>query len=252
VKQQTERTVLEYQLLPVGEAALMVEFGKGIKPETNKKVKALADYLDRQPLPGMLEYVSAYSSVTVFFNPMQVKRLCERQFDLQLEPLAYQILADLLVKVLSKLDNSVATMPRTVEIPVCYGGEYGPDLAYVAEHNNLTMEEVIEIHCQGQYLVYMIGFAPGFPYLGGMSEKIATPRRPSPRLEIPAGSVGIAGMQTGVYPIATPGGWQLIGRTPLSLFRPQDECPSLLQAGDIIRFRPIPLTEYGEYEGARS
>ena len=252
MKQQTERAVLEYQLLPVGEAALMVEFGKGINPETNKKVKALADYLDRQPLPGMLEYVSAYSSVTVFYNPAQVKQFQKEQLHLQPKLLAYQVLAELLKEVLSKLDNGVVTKPRTVEIPVCYGGEFGPDLAYVAEYNNITIEEVIEIHCQGQYLVYMIGFAPGFPYLGGMSEKIATPRRPSPRLEIPAGSVGIAGMQTGVYPIATPGGWQLIGRTPLSLFRPQDECPSLLQAGDIIRFRPIPLAEYGEYEGARS
>lgn len=252
MKQQTERTVLEYQLLPVGEAALMVEFGKGINPETNKKVKALADYLDKRPLPGMLEYVSAYSSVTVFFNPALVKQFQKEQLHLQPKLLAYQVLADLLKEVLSKLDNGVVSKPRTVEIPVCYGGEFGPDLAYVAEHNNITMEEVIEIHSQGQYLVYMIGFAPGFPYLGGMSEKIATPRRPSPRLEIPAGSVGIAGMQTGVYPITTPGGWQLIGRTPLSLFRPQDECPSLLQAGDLIRFRPIPLAEYGEYEGARS
>ena len=252
MKQQTERAVPEYQLLPVGEAALMVEFGKGINPETNKKVKALADYLDQRPLPGMLEYVSAYSSVTVFYNPAQVKQFQKEQWHLQPKLLAYQVLAELLKEVLSKLDNGVATVPRTVEIPVCYGGEFGPDLAYVAEYNNITIEEVIEIHCQGQYLVYMIGFAPGFPYLGGMSEKIATPRRPSPRLEIPAGSVGIAGMQTGVYPIATPGGWQLIGRTPLSLFRPQDECPSLLQAGDIIRFRPIPLAEYGEYEGARS
>lgn len=252
MKQQTERAVLEYQLLPVGEAALMVEFGKGINPETNKKVKALADYLDKRPLPGMLEYVSAYSSVTVFFNPALVKQFQKEQLHLQPKLLAYQVLADLLKEVLSKLDNGVVSKPRTVEIPVCYGGEFGPDLAYVAEHNNITMEEVIEIHSQGQYLVYMIGFAPGFPYLGGMSEKIATPRRPSPRLEIPAGSVGIAGMQTGVYPITTPGGWQLIGRTPLSLFRPQDECPSLLQAGDLIRFRPIPLAEYGEYEGARS
>ena len=244
--------VLEYQLLPIGEAALMVEFGKGIHPETNKKVKALADYLDQWPLPGMLEYVSAYSSVTVFYNPAKVKQFHKEQLPLQTEQLAYQVLADLLVGVLSKLDNSVITAPRTVEIPVCYGGEYGPDLAYVAEHNKLTIEEVIQIHSQGQYLVYMIGFAPGFPYLGGMSEKIATPRRPSPRLEIPAGSVGIAGMQTGVYPITTPGGWQLIGRTPLPLFRPDEEIPSLLQAGDLIRFRPISLAEYDEYKGARS
>lgn len=252
MKQQTGLAVPEYQLLPVGEAAFTVEFGKGIHPETNKKVKALADYLEEQPLPGMVEYVSAYSSVTVFYNPLQVRQYCKEQLILPVDAPAYTVLADLLKNVMSKLDSDVVTTPRTVDIPVCYGSEYGPDLAYVAEHNKISMEEVIEIHSQGQYLVYMIGFAPGFPYLGGMAEKIATPRRSSPRLEIPAGSVGIAGMQTGVYPITTPGGWQLIGRTPLALFRPQEEIPSLLRAGDIIRFRPISLAQYNEYREARS
>ncbi|SDE29955.1 5-oxoprolinase subunit PxpB [Sporomusa acidovorans] len=251
MKQQPASAAPHYQLSPVGEAAIMVEFGKGIHPETNKKVKALADHLDQQPLPGMLEYVSAYSSVTVFFNPAQVQEFHKQQSDQQPGLLAYQIVAARLAEVLRSLDHSTVTTPRTVEIPVCYGGEYGPDLEYVAEHNKLTVEEVIETHCQGQYLVYMIGFAPGFPYLGGMSEKIATPRRSSPRLEIPAGSVGIAGMQTGVYPIATPGGWQLIGRTPLPLFRPRKEIPSLLQAGDLIRFRPVSPAEYEEYQEAR-
>jgi inhibitor of KinA len=146
------------------------------------------------------------------------------------------------------VDVTVKQHPRVVEIPVCYGGEFGPDLGYVAEHNQLSVEEVIEIHTSGQYLVYMIGFAPGFPYLGGMSERIMAPRRQSPRLAIPAGTVGIAGMQTGVYPIETPGGWQLIGRTPLALFRPQDNPPSLLQSGDIVRFCQISDKEYEEYK----
>lgn len=251
MKQQLEQVVLTYQMLPIGEAALMVEFGKGIHPETNKKVKALADYLEQQPLPGMLEYVSAYSSVTVFYNPAQVKQYCQQHSGQHNEQLAYKIIAGLLEDVLSNLDYSASASSRTVEIPVCYGSEYGPDLGVVAEHNKLSMEEVINIHSQGQYLVYMIGFAPGFPYLGGMSEKIATPRRSSPRLEIPAGSVGIAGMQTGVYPITTPGGWQLIGRTPLALFCPQDEIPSLLRAGDVIKFKPISLAEYDEYKEGR-
>lgn len=250
MKQQTEQVVLTYELLPIGEAALMVEFGKGIHPEINKKVKALADYLELQPLPGMLEYVSAYSSVTVFYNPAQVKQYYQQQSGSHTAQ-AYEIIAGWLENVLSNLDYSAVTNPRTVEIPVCYGGEYGPDLAFVAEHNKLSIEEVINIHSQGQYLVYMIGFAPGFPYLGGMSEKIFTPRRSSPRLEIPAGSVGIAGMQTGVYPITTPGGWQLIGRTPLALFCPQDEIPSLLRSGDIIKFKPISMAEYDEYKEGR-
>jgi inhibitor of KinA len=153
--------------------------------------------------------------------------------------------------VQSKLENEQTEKElahRTVSIPVCYGGEYGPDLEYVARHHNLTPEEVISIHSEGEYLAYMIGFAPGFPFLGGLSEKIATPRRPSPRTSIPAGSVGIAGMQTGVYPISTPGGWQLIGQTPVKLFLPKQNPPSLLQAGDIVKFEPISKEEYQEMQ----
>jgi inhibitor of KinA len=133
-----------------------------------------------------------------------------------------------------------------VEIPVCYGGEFGADLDFVAKHANLTPGEVIEIHSAADYLVHMIGFAPGFPYLGGMSSKIAAPRRSSPRLKVPAGSVGIAGEQTGIYPLETPGGWQLIGRTPLALFRPEQDPPTLLQPGDIVRFRPITPQQFRE------
>src|SRR5204863_3793292 len=125
---------------------------------------------------------------------------------------------------------------RVIEIPVCYGGEFGSDLGFVAKNASLTTQEVIELHSAADYLVHMIGFAPGFPYLGGMSPKIAVPRRSTPRLKIPAGSVGIAGDQTGIYPLETPGGWQLIGRTPLPLFRPEQVPPTLLQAGDVVRF----------------
>ena len=129
-------------------------------------------------------------------------------------------------------------------------GSWGPDVDVVAAHNRLTPEEIIRIHTSVEYLVYMIGFAPGFPYLGGMPERIATPRRESPRVSIPAGSVGIAGQQTGVYPIATPGGWQIIGRTPLRLFQPEQEQPTLLQAGDRVRFRQITEAEYAAWAEA--
>ncbi|MBO1911088.1 5-oxoprolinase subunit PxpB, partial [Microvirga sp. 3-52] len=115
----------------------------------------------------------------------------------------------------------------------------GPDLEYVAKSNNLSIEEVIQIHSENEYLVYMIGFAPGFPFLGGMDKRIATPRKETPRLTIPSGSVGIAGKQTGVYPLETPGGWQIIGRTPLDLFLPDMSPPTLLEAGDKIRFMPV-------------
>lgn len=239
-----------YEIFPVGETAVMVEFGKGIHPETNKKVKSLSDYLEQRPLPGMIEAVSAYSSVMIFFNPVQVKAYQESVAD-ETERPAYAVLAEQLAGILNTLDTETASAARTVEIPVCYGGEFGPDLAYVAAHNQLSTDEVIAIHSDTTYLVYMIGFAPGFPYLGGMPAAIATPRRSSPRLVIPAGSVGIAGSQTGVYPIATPGGWQLIGRTPLQLFRPKDNIPSLLRAGDHIRFRAVSLSEYAAYEEAQ-
>jgi inhibitor of KinA len=150
--------------------------------------------------------------------------------------------------LLNDLDLDERRESRVVEIPVHYGGESGPDLDIVAKHNGLTPEEVVAIHSNGHYFVNMIGFAPGFPYIGGMSEKIATPRKSSPRLKIPAGSVGIAGKQTGIYPIETPGGWQIIGKTPLQLFRPDHDPPSLLKAGDKICFKPITLKEFREWE----
>jgi len=146
--------------------------------------------------------------------------------------------------VLDQIELTHAQQPEIVEIPVCYGGEYGPDLGFVAEHNGLSQEEVIKIHSEGRYLTYMVGFAPGFPYLGGLSEKIAAPRKESPRLKIPEGTVGIAGNQTGVYPITTPGGWQLIGRTPFRLFHPGKNPPTLLKAGNIVVFKPISEQEY--------
>lgn len=216
-------------LIPLGDSAVIVQMGQTIQPETHRQVKALAAHLDEHPFPGLIEYIPAFTTVTVFYDPLR---------------LSFSSVCWILEQMVSGLGDAMDIQPKTVEIPVCYGGEFGPDLEFVAEHNGLTPEEVIRIHSSGEYLVYMIGFAPGFPYLGGMSDRIAAPRRPSPRLAIPAGTVGIAGTQTGVYPIETPGGWQLIGRTPLALFRPHENPPSLLQAGDMIRFRPISCQEY--------
>ncbi|VBB09804.1 allophanate hydrolase subunit 1 [Lucifera butyrica] len=234
------------RLQPLGESAILVEFGQEIRPEIHRKVKTFTAYLEQHPFPGMIEYVAAFASVTVYYDPIQAKSQ-EIIHGGDSGPSVCQMIAARLQEMVSKLDYAAEDTPRIVEIPVCYGGEMGPDLAYVAEHNGLTAAEVIEIHSGGEYLVYMLGFAPGFPYLGGMSERIATPRRQSPRMSIPAGSVGIAGMQTGVYPIATPGGWQLIGRTPLALFRPGTNPPTLLQAGDVIKFRAISCREYEDY-----
>ncbi|MBG9792029.1 kinase inhibitor [Paenibacillus dendritiformis] len=219
---------------PLGDAAVVVEFDTVIGPASHEQVRLLSLYLDHHPIPGMIEYVPAFTTVTVFYDPV-VLRYEEAKAKLER---AVEQTADM------RLDEKA----RAVEIPVCYGGEFGPDLEDVAAHNHLTPDEVVRIHSSAEYLVYMIGFAPGFPYLGGMPERIAAPRRSSPRLAIPAGSVGIAGKQTGVYPIVTPGGWQLIGRTPVPLFRPDMTPPTLLRAGDTIRFVPITEKEYDCWE----
>jgi inhibitor of KinA len=233
------------QLLPLGDQAVLVQFGTSIDMETHQRVKQLTAYLDTNPLPGMVEYIPAYTTVAIFYDPVLV-------WEMQKALSPFEWVCRQIREMVANLGESTASAGRVVEIPVCYGGEMGPDLADVARHHGISEEEVISIHSGGEYLVYMIGFAPGFPYIGGLSEKIATPRRNSPRLRIPAGSVGIAGKQTGIYPMETPGGWQIIGRTPLRLFRSEEDPPSLLQAGDQVRFVPITLDQYCTYEGGRS
>ncbi|MED3959868.1 5-oxoprolinase subunit PxpB [Priestia aryabhattai] len=232
---------------PLGDSALVITFGDSIQYDIHKQIKTCKDSIELNPFPGFIECVPAFTNLTIFYNPLEVvaavKKKEKKEF---VSP--FEVVSSILQ---SKLENEPTEKEldhRTVSIPVCYGGEYGPDLEYVARHHNLTPEEVISIHSEGEYLAYMIGFAPGFPFLGGLSEKIATPRRSSPRTSIPAGSVGIAGMQTGVYPISTPGGWQLIGQTPIKLFLPEQNPPSLLQAGDIVKFEPISKEEYQELQ----
>ncbi len=216
-------------VVPLGDTAAIIQLGDQINRETFRRIRALADYLDLHPLRGMTEYVPAFTTLAVYYDPLVVS------------------FHDIAAQLAGAAAEGVATNhqhSQTVEIPVCYGGEFGPDLDYVATHHSLSPEQVVAVHSGAEYLVHMLGFTPGFPYLGGMSSKIATPRRDSPRLKVPAGSVGIAGEQTGVYPLETPGGWQLIGRTPLALFRPAEDPPTLLRAGDIVRFRPITPDEF--------
>ncbi len=222
-----------FSILQVSETSALIEFGNKIDKNINKKIRIFAEYLDKNPFYGFIEYVPYFSSISVIYNPIMIKSD---------EP--YKAVKLKLQDILSKLDFSYDYQEHIVEIPVCYGHEFGPDIEHVAEINNLTVDEVIKIHSKGEYLVYMIGFAPGFPYLGGLSEKIHTPRRKSPRIAIPEGSVGIAGEQTGVYTIETPGGWQIIGRTPLKLFDLNSEDKTLLKCGDIAKFCPISYEEY--------
>ncbi len=227
------------RFLPCGDQAVTVEWGSTIDEHINRQVHAFARKVEALSHPAITEVVPTYRSATVHYRP---------------EVFSYEELNQLLAPLAQGSAEEAEELP-VVEIPVCYGGEYGPDLEEVAQHCSLTPEEVIARHTAPTYRIYMLGFTPGFPYLGGMDPSIAAPRRKEPRIHIPAGSVGIAGEQTGVYPIVSPGGWQLIGRTPLRLFDPQREQPILLSAGAGIRFVPIDeetFRKMEEKEGERA
>ncbi|MFC7321804.1 5-oxoprolinase subunit PxpB [Halobacillus campisalis] len=230
---------MDYTISPLGDQAIVLTISKEINEEAQRKVQILSKQLDEQQPDWMIEYIPAFTTVTIFYSPTMLA---------QEDVLPHQAAEMEIENLMSSITTETAGEPRTIEIPVCYGGDFGPDLEFVAEHNSLSIDEVIDIHSSGDYSVYMIGFAPGFPFIGGMSKKIAAPRRDSPRLTIPERSVGIAGMQTGVYPIETPGGWQLIGRTPKKLFTPEADTPSLLRAGDKIKFKQISEEEYVNWE----
>jgi inhibitor of KinA len=209
------------KLSPAGEGALLVTLGNSISPLTNRRVRALAAALESAPLNGSLEMVPGYASLLVYYD-------CLKLDYAQVENWVRQHLAG--------LETSSVLPARRVEIPVYYGGEHGPDLDDVAKLHQLSPAEVIRIHTGRDYPVYMLGFTPGFPYLGEMDAAIATPRLGTPRSRVPAGSVGIAGEQTGIYPLDSPGGWRIIGWTPLRLFDPQRHPPFLLAHGDLVRF----------------
>lgn len=215
------------KMLNAGDEAIVVEFGNDISLTTNRQVHALAEAANRSAIEGIIGLVPSYRSVLVQFDPLRTTQIevCEALGSL-LEELRLH-------------PEEEAGRGRAVHIPVLYGGSYGPDIEFVAEHNGISVEEVIALHSEPLYPVYMMGFSPGFPYLGGLSDRLVTPRMKTPRVEIPGGSVGIAEAQTGVYPVASPGGWRLIGRTPLSFFDHMRVPPSLLDAGDFVRFTPL-------------
>ena len=219
----------EVRFLLTGDTSLTVEFGNEISEEINAKIRAFNIALGQSGIKGIVETVPTYRSLMVHYDPGII---------------GYNALVKKMQSLLGQLDSIQIPPSEVLEIPVLYGGEEGPDLAFVAEHNGKTQEEVIKIHTSTEYLIYMLGFTPGFTYLGGMSEEIATPRLKTPRVKIPGGSVGIAGSQTGVYPIDSPGGWQLIGRTPVRMYDPDRAEPILPQAGQYIKFYAIDKAEY--------
>lgn len=229
------------RITPLGDTALIIEIGDKIDEATHHRVQAATRLLDAAKLPGVWEAVPAYTTVTLFYDPMKTAAAADGDPVLWLSAKATDALA--------KLPRSVSGKGgRVVEIPVCYGGEFGPDLEEVAQRTGLAPDEVVRRHAAVDFLVYVIGFAPGFPYMGGLPEELAMPRRATPRTMVPPGSVGIINDQTCIYPLATPGGWNLIGRTPTKMFRPRQDPPAFLQAGDRVRFRGITPEEFRTLE----
>lgn len=218
---------MDIDIRPVGACGALVVLGSQISEAIGARVAALEQAVSRARIAGITEAVPAFASLLVRYDPLHTD---------------YDSVTAALRSLAGDISAEGAQAGRTVDVPVCYGGAYGEDLPAVARHAGLSEEEVIRLHSGRTYRIYMLGFLPGFPYLGGLDERLFTPRLPTPRTRIPAGSVGIGGQQTGIYPMEFPGGWQLIGRTPLCLFAPDRELP--YAAGDSIRFVPIGAREF--------
>lgn len=215
---------------PVGDRAISIDFGQVIDPKINRHIRQTIERIKELQLEGIIELVPTYCALLVEYDVMQY---------------SYSEICNIIEPILEEgLTDTTNEMVTVVEVPTVYGGEFGPDLSFVASHNHLSEDEVISIHSGTDYLVYMLGFIPGFTYLGGMDPRIATPRLSSPRTLIPAGSVGIAGEQTGTYPSDSPGGWQIIGRTPVTMYDMSKAQAALLNAGDYVRYVPIDESEF--------
>lgn len=218
-----------YEIRPEGDSALLIVFGTEISRDTNRLVSAAARRVREQGIRGVVDMIPAFVSLLVCYDPRVI---------------SCGALRARLETILQAESETRETAGRVFEIPVCYGGEFGPDLPDIASHAGLTEREVVDIHTSRDYLVYMLGFLPGFCYLGGLDGRIHTPRLETPRLKIPAGSVGIGGSQTGIYPMESPGGWRLMGKTPVRTWDPDRDIPILMQAGDSIRFVEITAAEF--------
>lgn len=215
---------------PVGDRAISIDFGQVIDPTINRHIRQTIERIKELQFEGIIELVPTYCALLVEYDAMLY---------------SYSEICNIIEPTLEEgMANTTNELVTVVEVPTVYGGEFGPDLSFVASHNHLSEDEVISIHSGTDYLVYMLGFIPGFTYLGGMDPRIATPRLSSPRTLIPAGSVGIAGEQTGTYPSDSPGGWQIIGRTPVTMYDMSKAQAALLKAGDYVRYVPIDESEF--------
>jgi inhibitor of KinA len=227
--------VSAFRVVEAGDSALVVEFEERIDPAVNARVVALADRLRVEPVAGVRDVVPTFRSVAVYFDPLRT---------------SYDALVARLEQEASAPDLPARPQLDPIRVPVCYGGEFGPDLADVARFAGMTESAVVDLHTGPIYFVFMLGFAPGMAYLGVVDGRIASPRRGTPRVRVPRGSVGIAGAQTGIYPAETPGGWQIIGRTPSRPFDLTRAAPFLMKAGDVVSFFAIDRSEYDRLERA--
>lgn len=224
-----------WRLQPASDQSLLVYFDRKITLDAHQRIRKLLRLLEREPVAGIRNLNPAYCSILINFDALKLNH-----GDLEVILLGY----------FGRLDAMDLPEPRELQIPTCYGGEFGPDLNEVSALHGMTVAQAIELHSSVTYIVYFLGFVPGFAYLGELPQTLATPRLDSPRRSTPPGSVGIAGNQTGVYPFATPGGWRLIGRTPIAMFRPDRKAMSFLSVGDRVRFMPISTAQFGALESA--
>jgi KipI family sensor histidine kinase inhibitor len=219
----------DFRIVPAGDSTIVVELEERIDPAVNARVIRLADQVQAAAIPGVRDVVPTYRSVAVFFDPIRTD---------------YRQLVGWLERQVDQPGSAQVEEPTPISVPVCYGGELGPDLAAVAAFASVSPDEVVVAHASAIYRVFMLGFVPGFAYMGVVNVRIAMPRRATPRVRVPRGAVGIAGPQTGIYPAETPGGWQLIGRTPVKPFDAARPAPFLFKPGDGVRFVPIERAEY--------
>jgi inhibitor of KinA len=234
-----------YSIFPLGDNAILIDFGNELNESINQKLLEIFRKIKNQNMPGVLDVVPAYSSLTIHYDVMKI-------FEKAGGKTVFDIITDQVKKIVEDDIEISFEQNRKISIPVCYDQEFGVDLSYLASEKDLSVQDVIQLHTAKSYRVYMIGFLPGFAYMGTVDQRIQIPRKENPRTNVEAGSVGIAGAQTGIYPLQSPGGWQIIGRTPVLLFNKEKTAPVLLQPGDEIKFFSISKHEFTNYQGRDS